>query len=103
MESSLQIIKSFATARAHIKRRSEKAMNVLFSGKRNLNLFFDLQLKLFNNAILHILTYSCAVLSYEDYFKKNIKKYASFFFRKITGARKQKSTPLFLLYSEIGR
>ena len=41
-------------------------MHLLFVRVNNLNLPIDLQLKLFDNTVLPILTYACEVWGYED-------------------------------------
>ena len=91
--------RSFLNARKHFLEQSKKAMHLLFSRIRNLNLPVDLQIKLFDYTILPILTYSCEVIGFEntDMFEKVHLE----FLRKITNSRK--STPGYMLYAELGR
>lgn len=74
-------------------------MYLLFTRINNLELPIDLQLKLFDNTVLPILTYACEVWGYEN--NDIIERVHSEFLRKITKARK--STPLYMLYAELGR
>lgn len=48
---------SFLNARKHIAEQARKAMQLLFIRSNNLDLPLDLQIKLFDNMILPILTY----------------------------------------------
>ena len=90
---------SFLNARKHIVQQAKKAMILLFVRIRNLDLPFDLQLKLFDHTVLPILTYASEVWGYENI--DMIEKIHNDFLRKITLARK--STPLYMLYGETGR
>ena len=90
---------SFLNTRKHIKQQAKKAMILLFTRIDNLDIPLDLQLKLFDHTVLPILTYSCEVWGYENL--DIIEKVHNDFLRKITLARK--STPLYMLYGELGR
>ena len=79
--------------------RQKKAMHLLYTRIYNLNLPIDLQLKLFDQTILPILTYSCEIWGYEN--TDILERIHTNFLRKITNARK--STPLYMLYGELGR
>ena len=74
-------------------------MHLLQMRIKNLNLPVDLQLKLFDQTILPITTYSCEIFGCENcgLFEKNHTQ----FLRSIIQARK--STPLFMVYGELGR
>ena len=50
---------SFLRAKQHIVEQAKKAMYLLFMRIHNLELPLDMQLKLFDNTVLPILTYSC--------------------------------------------
>lgn len=65
----------------------------------NLDLPVDLQLKLFDHTVLPILTYGCEVWGYEDC--KILEVVHNQFLRSVT--RTRKSTPLYMLYGELGR
>ena len=90
---------SFLSAKKNIVEQAKKAMHLLFVRVNNLNLPIDLQLKLFDNTVLPILTYACEVWGYED--NKIIERVHTEFLRKITKTRK--STPMYMLYGELGR
>ena len=55
---------SFLNAIKHIAQQAKKAMILLFVRIRNLDLPFDLQLKLFDHTVLPILTYASEVWGY---------------------------------------
>ena len=74
-------------------------MHLLYKRIFNLNLPIDLQLKLFDQTILPILTYSCEIWGFENI--DMIERIHSDFLRKITSTRQ--STPLYMLYGELGR
>ena len=74
-------------------------MIFLYIRIKNLDLPFDLQLKLFDHTILPILTYASEVWGFENL--DMIEKVHNDFLRKITLARK--STTLYMLYGEAGR
>ena len=90
---------SFLNTRKYITQQAKKAMILLFTRINNLDIPLDLQLKLFDHTVLPILTYSCEVWGYENL--DIIEKVHNDFLRKITLARK--STPLYMLYGELGR
>ena len=91
--------RSFLTARKHIAEQAKKAMHLLLIRTRNLYLPIDLQLKLFDQTILPILTYSCEIWGYENC--GLLESIHTQFLRSIIHARK--STPLYMLYGELGR
>ena len=90
---------SFLRAKQHIVEQAKKAMYLLFMRIHNLELPLDMQLKLFDNTVLPILTYSCEIWGYEN--NEIIERIHLDFLRKITHTRK--STPKYLLYAELGR
>ncbi|MEW8548531.1 MAG: reverse transcriptase family protein [Candidatus Thiodiazotropha sp.] len=90
---------SFLKAKKHIVEQAKKAMYLLFMRIHNLELPLDLQLKLFDNTVLPILTYSCEIWGYEN--NEIIERIHLDFLRKITHTRK--STPKYMLYAELGR
>lgn len=83
----------------HIVEQAKKAMHLLFIKANNLDLPLDLQIKLFDNTILPILTYGCEIFGYEN---TDILECVHLeFLRKISKLRK--STPRYMLYAEFGR
>ena len=90
---------SFLRTRKHITQQAKKAMFLPFTRINNLDIPIDLQLKLFDNTVLHILTYGSEVWGYENL--DMIEKVHNEFLRKIT--RCKKSTPLYMLMGELGR
>jgi hypothetical protein len=90
---------SFATTRKHLIDQAKKAMHIMYTKIRNLDLPIDLQLKLFDHTILPILTYGSDIWGFENL--NDIEKVHNDFLRKITKTRK--STPLYMLYAELGR
>ena len=90
---------SFLNARKHLVEQSKKAMHLLFIRANNLDLPLDLQLKLFDNTVLPILTYGSEVWGYESL--ALLERIHTDFLRRITKCRK--STPKYMLYAELGR
>ena len=90
---------SFLNARKHIIEQLRKAMHLLFIRANNLDIPLDLQIKLFDNTVLPILTFSCEILGYEN--TEMIERVHIEFLRKITRVRK--STPKYMIYGELGR
>lgn len=90
---------SFLTARKHIATQARKALHLLYTRINNLHLPIDLQLKLFDNTVLPILTYGSEVWGYENI--EILERIHAEFLRKITKTRK--STPYYMLYAELGR
>ena len=90
---------SFLNARKHIAEQARKAMHLLFMRANNLDLPLDLQLKLFDNTVLPILTYGSEIWGYEN--TNIIERIHTEFLRRISGCRK--STPKYILYAELGR
>ena len=74
-------------------------MHLLFTRINNLDIPLDLQLKLFDNTVVPILTYGSEVWGYENL--DMIEKVHYDFLRKIT--RSKKSTPIYMLLGELGR
>ena len=74
-------------------------MQLLLIRTRNLYLPIYLQLKLFNQTIVPILTYSCEIWGYENC--GLLESIHTQFLRSIIHARK--STLLYVLYGELGR
>ena len=86
--------RSFLKARKYIAEQAKKAMHLLQVRIKNLFLPVDLQLKLFDETILPILTYSCEVFGFE-----NCGLFESIhtqFLRSVI--RERKSTQLYMLY-----
>jgi hypothetical protein len=90
---------SFFNARKSIASQANKAMHILYTRIFNLDLPLDIQLKLFDQTILPILTYNCEIWGFENL--DMLEKIHNDFLRKITKSRK--STPLYMLYGELGR
>ena len=91
--------RSFLNCRKHVVEQARKAMHLLFCRINNLHLPVDLQLQLFDNTIVPILTYACEIWGFECL--DLIENVHTDFLRKITKSRK--STPLYMLYAELGR
>ena len=91
--------RSFLKARKHFAEQARKAMHLLQMRIKNLNLPVDLQLKLFDQTILPIITYSCDFFGFENC--ANLELIHTKFLRSIIQARK--STPLYMIYGELGR
>ena len=90
---------SFLNAKKHIVEQAKKAMHLLFIRSNNLDLPIDLQIKLFDNTIVPILTYGCEVFGYENL--GILEGVHLEFLRKL--GRLRKSTPKFMIYAEFGR
>ena len=90
---------SFLYARKHTAAQARKAMHLLYMRINNLHLPLDLQLKLFDNTVLPILTYGSEIFGYENL--QILERIHNDFLRKIT--KTKKSTPLYMLYAELGR
>ena len=90
---------SFLYARKHIAAQARKELHILFMRINNLHLPVDLQLKLFDNTVLSILTYGSEVFGYENL--QMLERIHTEVLRKITKTRK--STPLYMLHAELGR
>lgn len=90
---------SFLNARKHIVSQAKKAMHILYTRIYNLDLPVDIQLKLFDQTILPILTYNCEVWGFENL--EIIERVHTDFLRKLT--KSKRSTPLYMLYGELGR
>ena len=74
-------------------------MHVLFKRIRNLDIPIDLQLYLFDHAILSIAIYGCEIWRFKN--SQNIENLHNDFFRQIINLRK--STPIYMLHAELGR
>ena len=90
---------TFLHARKHVTEQAMKAMYLLNMRIKNFDLPIDLQLKLFDNTILPILTYGCEVFGFEDC--KMLEVIQNQFLRSLTHLRK--STPLYIVLGEVGR
>jgi hypothetical protein len=90
---------SFLNARKSIAEQANKAMHLLYTRIYNLDLPIDLQLKLFDQTILPILTYNSEIWGVENI--DIIERIHTDFLRKIT--KSKMSTPLYMLYAELGR
>ena len=91
--------RSILNARKHLLEQAKKAMHLLLMRTKNLFLPVDLQLKLFDQTVLPILTYGCEVFGFENC--GLLETVHTQFLRSILRARK--STPLYMLYGELGR
>ena len=83
---------SFLNVRKHVTAQAKKAMYLL-NRIRKFDLPIDLQLKLFDNTILPILTHSYEVFGFEDCHM--LEAIHNQFLRSLTYSRK--STPLYIL------
>lgn len=90
---------SFLCARKSIASQAKKAMHLLYTRIFNLDLPIDLQIKLFDQTIVPILTYNCEVWGIENL--DLIERVHTEFLRKIT--KSKRSTPLSFLYGDLGR
>ena len=90
---------SFLNARKHVLEQAKKAMYLLKIRIKNLDLPIDLQLKLFDNTILPILTYGSEIFGFEDC--KMLEIIQNNFLRSLVNFRK--STPLYMVLGEFGR
>ena len=90
---------SFLAAPKHIATQARNALHLLYTRINNLHLPIDLQLKLFDNTVLPILTYGSEVWGFENI--EILERIHAEFLRKITKTRK--STPYYMLYAELGR
>ena len=91
--------RTFYKARHHVVEQARKAMHLLYKRIRNFNLPIDLQLQIFDHTILPILLYGSEVWGFEEI--QIIEKLHCEFLRTITKLRK--STPLYMVYAELGR
>ena len=91
--------RSFLNARKHIAEQAKKAMHLLFCRINNLHLPIDLQLKLFDQTVMPILTYGSEIFGFENL--DLLEKIHTDFLKKITKCRR--STPSYILYAELGR
>ena len=89
----------FSQSRSFFVEQAKKAMHLLYCRINNLNLPVDLQLKLFDHTVLPILTYACEMFSFENL--DILEKVHIDFLRKIS--KSKRSTPLYMLYDELGR
>ena len=77
---------SFLGARKHVVQQAKKAMFLLFTRINNLDIPLNLQLKLFDNTFVPILTYGSEVWGYDN--SDLIEKVRNDFLRKITRSKK---------------
>ena len=90
---------SFLNCKRHLIAQANKAMFSLLSRINNLDLPIDLQIKLFDQTILPILTYGCEIWGYKNL--EIIEKFHCNILRRIT--KTKVSTPKYCLYAELGR
>ncbi|MEW8342608.1 MAG: reverse transcriptase domain-containing protein, partial [Candidatus Thiodiazotropha taylori] len=90
---------SFLSARKCVYEKANKAMHLLYKRINNLNLPLDLQLKLFDKTILPIISYGCEIWGFENL--QMFERIHNSFLRTIIKCKK--STPLYMLYREMGR
>jgi len=93
---------SFSKAKTYLAEQANKAMHVLLKRVRNLNLPIDLQLKLFDQTILPILTFSCETWGMENNIECLERIHLSFL-RKITNSKKSTPAYMYMLYGELKR
>ncbi|MES9884249.1 MAG: reverse transcriptase family protein [Sedimenticola sp.] len=91
--------RSFLKARQHIAQQARKAMHLLYKRIRYFQLPIDLQLQIFDHTILPIMLYGSEVWGFEN--SKLFENLHCSFLRTILKIRK--STPLYMLYAELGR
>ena len=91
--------RSFLNARKHVVEQARKAMHLLFCRINNLYLPIDLQLLLFDQTIVHILTYGCEIFGFENI--EMLETIHTYFLKRITKCRR--NTPSYILYAELGR
>ena len=90
---------TFYKTKKMIKEQATKAMYLLKSRIRNLDLPIDIQLKLFDQTITPILLYGSEVWGFEDC--SIIESVHLSFLRDILKVKR--STPLYMIYGELGR
>ena len=90
---------SFINMRKHLTSQANKAMHLLYKRINNLQLPFDLCLKLFDNTILPILLYAVEIWGFEDI--NMLERIHCSILRYIF--KLKKSTPLYMLYAATGR
>ena len=88
---------NFNTARKKVLDQAQKLLYGLFRKIQNICIPIDLQLKLFDSLVTHILLYSAEVWGFEN--KGNIEKRHLQFCKKILKVRN--STPNFMVYGGI--
>jgi hypothetical protein len=88
---------NFNTARKKVLDQAQKSLYGLFRKIQNICIPIDLQLKLFDSLVTHILLYSAEVWGFEN--KGNIEKMHLQFCKKILKVRN--STPNVMLYGGI--
>ena len=91
--------RSFVNERIHIAEQAKKAMYLLFCRINNLHLPIDLQLKLFDQTTMPILTYGSEIFGFDNL--DLLEKIHIDFLKKITQCRR--STPSYIIYAELGR
>lgn len=91
-------IGNFLTARKHIATQARKALHLLYTRIYNLHLPIDLQLKLFDNTVLPILTYGSEVWGFENL--EILEILHAEFLRKFT--KTSKRTSYYMLYAVFG-
>ena len=91
--------RSFERTKKHVVEQARKALFSLYQNIRNLDLPIDCQVKLFDNTVLPILTYTCEVWGFGDL--SVIVKVQTDFFKHILHVKN--STPHMMLYGELGR
>ena len=85
--------------RKHIAEQARKALYYLYTRINNLHLPIDLQIKLFDQTIVPILTYGSEVFGFENI--QILERIHTEFLRNIT--KTKKSTPHYMLLAELGR
>ena len=88
-----------ARPKKHLYDQATKAMYVLISKSRRLNLSTDIQLHLFDSLVVPILLYGCEIWGYEN--NSLIEKLHLKFCKYIL--RVKKTTPSCMIYGELGR
>ena len=77
---------SILNAKKYIIEQSRKAMHLLLIQAYNLDIPLDLQIKLFDNTVVPILTFGCEIWGYEN--TEIIEQAHIEFLRKITRVKK---------------
>lgn len=92
-------LNNFKTTKAQLKQQATKAMYFVLAKSKDNNLSIECKLKMFESMVLPILLYGCEVWGYG---KNDICDAVQInFFRHILPTKK--STPLFMLYGELGK
>ena len=92
-------LNKFNTTKKLLTQRATKAMYFILSKSKDNNLSIECKLKLFDSVVTPILLYGCEIWGYEN--TDIIENIHVTFMRRILPLKK--STPLYMLYGELGR